>query len=361
MLNLKLAIYAFVGLLISGSSYASLNCSAHPSCEAMGYSKTETCENGSLIYCPFDTSYKKCITATQNIDCEELGYLYDTGDAMDWCAEYVYCPSDSSYIACVELHDCESMGFVPDEMNENGEYMWEWCSNTIYCPTDWYYVACADSAPYINCYSMGFNSIDKSDWCDELIYCPTDSSLTLCANSCDAYELTSCPYYSVCDTCDANGTTKYKLTGCDSTHCMTNNSCSYNVCDYSTYPVSAKPYGGTAKGNYCYGYRKNYGGTCSSSSAAYYYSDIQCNYGYEKIGTYCKKTEYACEGEYYSCTGDCENMYGWDSGYYWELRECNEECSNSSCECYRDVYCDDCYGNNENCNLCSQYENSFYY
>ncbi|MBE6453091.1 MAG: hypothetical protein E7012_06360 [Alphaproteobacteria bacterium] len=71
MLNLKLAIYAFVGLLISGSSYASLNCSAHPSCEAMGYSKTETCENGSLIYCPFDTSYKKCITASAKCDFEK--------------------------------------------------------------------------------------------------------------------------------------------------------------------------------------------------------------------------------------------------------------------------------------------------
>ena len=41
---------------------AELTCVAQPSCAMLGYSKTNVPNCTGYIHCPFDTSYKKCVT-----------------------------------------------------------------------------------------------------------------------------------------------------------------------------------------------------------------------------------------------------------------------------------------------------------
>ena len=108
-MNLKTIIYAMLGIMISTSVSADLNCVSQPSCQSLGYSKTETCSNGTFIYCPFDTSYKKCIS--KGINCEELGFTTD--DKSTWCGNIIKCPNNEQLTTCsAEIKTLCSIGDV---------------------------------------------------------------------------------------------------------------------------------------------------------------------------------------------------------------------------------------------------------
>lgn len=47
---------------IIGSAQAALKCTIQPSCASLGYTQTDTENCESYLYCPFDTSYKKCVS-----------------------------------------------------------------------------------------------------------------------------------------------------------------------------------------------------------------------------------------------------------------------------------------------------------
>ena len=48
-------------ILTLNNAYAALNCTTQPSCQQLGYSKSDVdgCQNH--LYCPFDKNYKACI------------------------------------------------------------------------------------------------------------------------------------------------------------------------------------------------------------------------------------------------------------------------------------------------------------
>ena len=157
MLNQNTALYGILTFALASPVYASLNCTSHPSCESLGYSKTETCSDGKLIQCPFDTSYKKCV--------KEL--VYD-----ELCSQYplAECPAGASCYKCENgkpnymAYGCSS-GYT----NLNGDCVkaYEDCSSAGYEYSDNRGKVCAASA--------------------EITL--LDGSKTMCYTSCvDAYE-----------------------------------------------------------------------------------------------------------------------------------------------------------------------------
>ena len=63
MLNRNTTLYGILALVLSNPVYAALDCTSHPTCESLGYSKSDTanCADGGYLSCPYDTSYKKCV------------------------------------------------------------------------------------------------------------------------------------------------------------------------------------------------------------------------------------------------------------------------------------------------------------
>ena len=61
-------------ILTSNNAYAALNCTTQPSCQQLGYSKSDVdgCQN--YLYCPFDKNYKACIQLEEDDPCTVKTY-----------------------------------------------------------------------------------------------------------------------------------------------------------------------------------------------------------------------------------------------------------------------------------------------
>ena len=83
---------------------AQVNCATIPDCASLGYSSTESSCNGSWLYCPFNSAYKKCVPSSAS--CE--GFTKD--DKTSWCKTIVPCAGDDTLTLCSELltKDCSS-------------------------------------------------------------------------------------------------------------------------------------------------------------------------------------------------------------------------------------------------------------
>lgn len=79
-----LSIYLLLCTVLCGKAYASVNCEQLPDCAALGFSTAddETCASDGYLYCPFDSSYKKCVKHNQ-IDCSAY--------ALSTCPEGANC------------------------------------------------------------------------------------------------------------------------------------------------------------------------------------------------------------------------------------------------------------------------------
>ena len=69
-------------------------------CTTLGYSNKDVDGCTNYLYCPFDTSYKKCVAGGKELDCADLGYT--KSDKSEWCGKIVQCPNDNTLTACVE-------------------------------------------------------------------------------------------------------------------------------------------------------------------------------------------------------------------------------------------------------------------
>ena len=118
----KIALYTVLSLLMASPAFAATSpdgltsdaeCISQPSCADLGYSTTATCNSGSFIYCPFDSSYKKCIPedgVAEEMNCEALGFT--TSDKTSWCKRVVKCPADDAYTLCDAQISCEANEFL---------------------------------------------------------------------------------------------------------------------------------------------------------------------------------------------------------------------------------------------------------
>ena len=178
-------------ILISNSAYAALNCTTQPTCEQFGYSKSVDANCDDYILCPFDTSYKKCITG--KVDCAELGFTQD--DKSEWCNKIVTCQTDSSYTLCAATENCDDFTLSK-------------------CPTG------------ANCSSCGIGTdvSYKVDSCKEGYKL---SGNTCTVNACTGYTLSKCPTGANCSSCISGSSTKYKLNSCNLPYVKSGNTC-YN-------------------------------------------------------------------------------------------------------------------------------------
>ena len=68
-------------------------------CSTLGYSTTDVdgCEH--YLYCPFNTTYKKCVAGGNELNCAELGFTSE--DKSAWYSNIITCPNDNTLTACV--------------------------------------------------------------------------------------------------------------------------------------------------------------------------------------------------------------------------------------------------------------------
>lgn len=93
---------------------AQVNCATIPDCASLGYSSTESSCNGSWLYCPFNSAYKKCVPSSAS--CE--GFTKD--DKTSWCKTIVPCAGDSSLTLCADLIENDCSEFTLDNCSPNG-------------------------------------------------------------------------------------------------------------------------------------------------------------------------------------------------------------------------------------------------
>ena len=76
-------------ILLSNSAYAALNCTTQPTCQQLGYSKSDIdgCQN--YLYCPFDKNYKAANFMTINDTLKAIGWTtipqgYSCSSGLIW-------------------------------------------------------------------------------------------------------------------------------------------------------------------------------------------------------------------------------------------------------------------------------------
>lgn len=98
-------------LFFSTAAFAALNCAVQPTCSELGYLQTisDDCPSENIIYCPFDTSYKKCVGLKQKT-CTELGFTLD--DKSSWCKNIAVCADDETFTLCSDIELCKDYPLV---------------------------------------------------------------------------------------------------------------------------------------------------------------------------------------------------------------------------------------------------------
>lgn len=179
----KLLISKFIlpaVLFISGISTASaaLQCSAQPSCADLGYGKSDVSGCTDYIYCPFDTSYKKCVTphsADNSCSTYALDGCPENADC-DYCAiAYKIVGCDSGYTlqnnSCVCATSCTNTISLSD-VPTNATPIYKKCIacdvNTLIltgwkCKTGYVQVGSTCQEAYADCESAGYLDVRKPD------------------------------------------------------------------------------------------------------------------------------------------------------------------------------------------------------
>ena len=319
-----------------------------------------TCDTGSSSTC--------AASATAASDCEDLGF---SKDSPNGCKHYLYCPFDTSYKRCVSL-DCTS--YTLSSCPANG-----YCESCKTGGHNYYtldgcntgYVKSGNSCVVRTCprgYSTAYSSVSRcgftgsSGWsfssdgysgdklcgkCDE-IPCPsgystTYSSVSSCgstgvsgwdlaidgysgnkrcrkciAKPCPGYPLTSCPEGATrCRSCWSGDTLKYKVNGCKRGYIASNNTCVADPC--TGFPHSSCPEGATMCRSCLSGSSTKY--KVNDCKRGYIASNNTCvaktcdSYGYSSYpseGTVCRYTHRvqlgASAGTCYSGCKSCSSL-----------------------------------------------------
>ena len=170
-------------ILSSNSAYAALNCTTQPTCEQLGYSKSVDANCDDYILCPFDTSYKKCITG--KVDCAELGFTQD--DKSEWCNKIVTCQTDSSYTLCAATENCDDFTLSKCPTGAN-------CSSCISGSSTKYKLNSCN-LPYVKsgntCYNCSTNKTTLTNKAklvkNSYLYCCDNDSFAMCRTKCTDY------------------------------------------------------------------------------------------------------------------------------------------------------------------------------
>ncbi len=199
-------------------------------CLALGYSKDDVDVNCKhYLLCPFDTSYKACVTQKYADPCED-GYVFINGECVKAYAscedagwKYSSIPSNMHCDASTNIYltngtqkTCYSACSCNDGYVENasGECVKD-CSGypLTQCPTNGVCSKCIS----------GSTTKYKLDSCKEGY--KLSGNTCVADNKCDGYTLTQCPTNGICSECVSGSTTKYKLNSCEDGYEVSGNTC----------------------------------------------------------------------------------------------------------------------------------------
>ena len=163
------------------------NTTAAGDCATLGYSKdnVDGCEH--YLYCPFDTSYKRCVSS-EEIDCATLGFTQE--NKSEWCGNVVSCPMDSSYTLCASQ--------VGEQVCPVGEI-------NPTCPSDYGLYRVAETENGTTCYeckpmtcaaalgALGSGYVDKDTYFSaSSLYLPSPAQSTEILNASGEMETARC-------------------------------------------------------------------------------------------------------------------------------------------------------------------------
>ena len=197
----KLVLPVVLLVLSIGTASAALQCGAQPSCADLGYSKTHISGCTDYIYCPFDTSYKKCVTArTANNRCNSFTLNDCPANAnCDYCATaYKIVGCDDGYTlknnSCVCATSCTNK-INQSDIPTNASAITESCTacdvsaNIITgwkCDTGYTKVGNLCELTYANCEQAGYRSskVTNASCQSPTIYL-TDGTQKTCYDKCE--------------------------------------------------------------------------------------------------------------------------------------------------------------------------------
>ena len=230
---------------------AELTCVAQPSCAMLGYSKTNVPNCTGYIHCPFDTSYKKCVTLDHTegkctgyslADCPPHAKCEPCGSyKISSCADGYKVDGDTCICAtvCADRltqkdiplnagpikQSCNACGAVSDIITG-----WE-------CNSGYVNISGECKQAYSGCEAAGYLSDRLANaTCEDRIVYTTDGSALRCYTNCtcnegfiekdhecvefidcSAYTLKTCPENATCSTCTDNyDNTTHKFEKCNS-------------------------------------------------------------------------------------------------------------------------------------------------
>ena len=230
---------------------AELTCVAQPSCAMLGYSKTNVPNCTGYIHCPFDTSYKKCVTLDHTegkctgyslADCPPHAKCEPCGSyKISSCADGYKVDGDTCICAtvCADRltqkdiplnagpikQSCNACGAVSDIITG-----WE-------CNSGYVNISGECKQAYSGCEAAGYLSDRLANaTCEDRIVYTTDGSALRCYTNCtcnegfiekdhecvefidcSAYTLKTCPENATCSSCTDNyDNTTHKFEKCNS-------------------------------------------------------------------------------------------------------------------------------------------------
>ena len=246
----------------SGVAGCASNADAAGDCATLGYSTDSVSGCNQYLYCPFNSSYKRCVSNNDNtaVDCTALGFT--ATDKSAWCSKIVKCKDNTALTLCEKNLTCES-----NEILINGQCVkvYTSCSAAGYfAPSECTagYTCSGDVSIYTsttgttaNCYKFrlekrcptGYatavancNKTPDGETCGTYMFkrrllnseapfyagelaceeCACGITVNNCTGS------TTCPTGATCSSCnDTNGKTLYTVTGCSSGYVKDGNSC----------------------------------------------------------------------------------------------------------------------------------------
>ena len=201
-----------------GSSSCAGSTQAAGDCTTLGYFKNNVdgCEH--YLYCPFDTSYKRCVS----LDCT----TYTLSSCPSGATSCASCQSGSS--TKYKINGCKS-GYVVSD------------NTCVTNPCTGYpLTSCPSGATSCSSCQSGSSTKYKINGCKSG-YIVSDN--TCVTNPCTGYPLTSCQYMATsCSTCQSGSSTKYKADGCWVGYVVSDNTCVADPC--TGYDLTSCPYGG---------------------------------------------------------------------------------------------------------------------
>ena len=279
-------------------------------CETLGFSKDDVSGCDHFLYCPFDTTYKRCVTAGGGLDCSDYPLNACPPEADGACSicgnsKDIYYKAN----ACIEgylLTDGKCPANPCDGFGISGS-----------CPTGGDCSSCKSGTSYkykLNSCKNGYTMADTKDKCS--------------ANACTDYPLTACTdaehiakksdgTYD-CSSCLSGTTTKYKANSCVEGYVLSNNQCAADACD--GYSLTSEPQNAQYD-------------TCLSGDTLKY-KITSCNSGYilSDDGTSCEVNP--CDG--YSSTkpenAEYDTCWSGDTPKY-KITKCYDEYKQSGNTC----------------------------